>query len=241
LNFIFSIFATPLGYLLAFIFDVVGNYGITIIIFTFIVRMVLFPLYARQIKGQLKMQEVLPRMQEIQKKYANDKEQMNRRIMELYREEHYNPMSGCLPVLIQMPVLMGLFALLRNPMGYLSEGHEYMVMAVHEAFLWVPDLSQADLWILPIATGIAQFISMSIMQQPQGGNAQAQQMQGMTKMMRYFFPVMIVWMGRSFPAGLALYWFVGNILNIGQTYLLRMLRKRAAEKLAATKKPPKKK
>jgi YidC/Oxa1 family membrane protein insertase len=228
----FGIIAKPLGYLLTGIYDVVGNYGITLIIFTVIVRLCLFPLYATQTKNQLKMSSVQPKIQALQKKYANDKEELQRRQMELYKEENYNPMKGCLPMLIQFPIIIGLFTLLRNPLEYLPSGHSDMILAVHEAFFWIQDLSQADLWILPIMSGITTYISFSITQtqNQMGGQNAANQMASMMKMLKYFFPVMIVWMGRSFPAGLTLYWFIGNLCTVLQAQILKVWKKKLEKK-----------
>lgn len=220
--------AQPLGMLLSFLYGFFDNYGIAIIVFTFIVKACLFPLYADQIKHSARMADVQPKMQALQKKYANDKEMLNIKMMELYKEEKFNPMRGCLPMLIQMPIIFGLFALLRNPTHFIESNA--MLMAVHEAFLWMPDLSQPDPWVLPILAGIATFISFSQTQQQQpsmGDNS----MGSMMKMMRYFFPIMIVWMGRSFPSGLTIYWFVGSVIQIFQTMGLNRWKK----KLAASK------
>ena len=234
---IFGFIAQPLGYLLAGIYSVVGNYGITLILFTLIVRLCLFPLYANQIKNQMKMADVQPKIKALQTKYANNKEELNRKMMELYKEESFNPMKGCLPMLIQMPILFGLFMLLRNPAQYLPDSQlDNMIFAVHESFLWIGSLGQADLWILPILAGITTYISFSMTQSQTpmtgGDNAMAGQMQGMMKMMKYFFPVMIVYMGRTFPAGLALYWFIGNLCTILQFHVLKMWRKKL-EKMKA--------
>jgi len=217
--------ARPLGILLSGIYSVIGNYGITLIIFTVIVRLCLFPLYANQIKHTAKMGNVQPKMQEIQKKYANDKEEMNKRMMELYKEENFNPMRGCLPMLIQFPIIIGLFTLLRNPMRFMENSPE-MIMAVHEGFLWINDLSHADQWLLPILAGITTFISFTASQAMTPTTPGNNQMQGMMKMMKYFFPVMIVWMGRTFPAGLALYWVIGNIFTVGQAKVLNVWKKK---------------
>lgn len=217
--------ATPLGMLLSGIYSVIGNYGITLIIFTIIVRLCLFPLYANQIKHTAKMGDVQPKMQEIQKKYANDKEEMNKKMMELYQQENFNPMRGCLPMLIQFPIIIGLFSLLRNPMKYMENSPE-MIMAVHEKFLWINDLAQPDVWILPIMAGITTFISFTVTQAQNPTNQANNQMAGMMKMMKYFFPVMIVWMGRSFPAGLTLYWFTGNLFTVLQSKVLNVWKKK---------------
>ncbi|MDR1954182.1 MAG: YidC/Oxa1 family membrane protein insertase [Clostridiales Family XIII bacterium] len=237
---IFGLIAKPLGYLLTGIYSVVGNYGITLIIFTVIVRLCLFPLYVHQTKSSLRMAEVQPKIQALQKKYANDKEELNRRMMEFYKEEGVNPMKGCLPMLIQMPIMLGLFTLLRDPMSYLPEGHANMILAVHEQFFWISDLSQPDLWALPIMAGITTFLSFSATQaqNSMGAQANANQMAGMMKMMKYFFPVMIVWMGRSFPAGLTLYWFIGNICSIIQFQTLKLWKKRLERMKAEGKDVP---
>ena len=237
MNSFFGFIAVPLGYLLSFIYGVIGNYGITLIIFTIIVRVCLFPVYLSQMKSTQKMAALQPKMQAINKRYAHDKQEAQRQLSILYKEEKYNPMSGCLPMAIQMPIIMGLFALLRNPMQFIANDLD-IILAVHESFLWVADLSQPDLWILPIASGITTFISFSLTQKttPQatgGANDMTASMAPMMKVMRYFFPVMIIFMGRSFPAGLAVYWFVGNLLSIVQSFILQRMKKKALEKSEA--------
>lgn len=226
MNTIIGLVAEPLGVLLNYLYGFIDNYAITLIIFTVIVKLCLFPLYADQIKHSARMADVQPKMQALQKKYANDKEMLNIKMMELYKEEKFNPMRGCLPMLIQMPIIFGLFALLRNPTVYIKS--EAMLMAVHEAFVWIPDLSQPDPWILPILAGIATFISFSQTQQQNVGGDNS--MAGMMKMMRYFFPIMIVWMGRSFPAGLTIYWFIGSVIQIIQTMGLNRWKKKLTTK-----------
>lgn len=222
---IIGFIAIPLGWLLSTIYGLVDNYGITLIIFTILVKGCLYPLYATQIKSTAAMSDLQPKMKALQKKYANDKETLNVKMMELYKEEKFNPMGGCLPMLIQMPIIFGLFALLRNPMAYISS--DSILIAIHESFLWIMDLSQPDLWILPIAAGVTTFISFSQTQSQQG--AANNQMAPMMNMMKYFFPVMIVWMGRSFPAGLTVYWFIGTLVQIGFNFRLNRLRKKMKE------------
>ncbi|MDF2999988.1 MAG: YidC/Oxa1 family rane protein insertase [Bacillota bacterium] len=226
MNTIIGLVAEPLGVLLNYLYNFIDNYAITLIVFTVIVKLCLFPLYADQIKHSARMADVQPKIQALQKKYANDKEMLNIKMMELYKEEKFNPMRGCLPMLIQMPIIFGLFALLRNPTVYIKS--EAMLMAVHEAFVWIPDLSQPDPWILPILAGIATFISFSQTQQQSVGGDNS--MAGMMKMMRYFFPIMIVWMGRSFPAGLTIYWFIGSVIQIIQTMGLNRWKKKLTAK-----------
>jgi len=220
--------AQPLGMLLSFLYGFFDNYGITIIVFTFIVKACLFPLYADQIKHSARMADVQPKIQALQKKYAHDREMLNIKMMELYKEEKFNPMRGCLPMLIQMPIIFGLFALLRNPTDFIES--TTMLMAVHEEFIWMPDLSQPDPWILPLLAGFSTFISFS-QTQSQTSSAMADNSMGMMmKMMKYFFPIMIVWMGRSFPAGLTLYWFISTVIKIFQTMGLQRWKKKLTSK-----------
>ena len=108
MNFIIGLFAKPIGSLLAWIYGLVNNYGLSIIILTLLVRLILLPLYTKQIRYQSKMTEVQPKLKEIQEKYANDRDTLSMKTMELYREEGISPSSGCLPLLIQMPIIMGL-------------------------------------------------------------------------------------------------------------------------------------
>ena len=183
-----GIIAKPLGLLLTGIYNVVNNYGIALIIFTVVVRVCMIPLYTKQIKTSAEMSSMQPKIQEIQQRYAKNPELMQQKISEIYAEYNYNPMSGCLPMLIQMPIIMGLFALLRNPMMYVTS--ESMVMAVHESFLWVSDLSQPDSWILPIAAGLTQYFSFTTQTATMD-----QSSAGMMNSMKYFFPVMIFLMG----------------------------------------------
>ncbi len=223
---IIGIIAKPMGWLLYFLYGFIQNYGITLIIFTLIVKFCLYPLYASQIKGTMRMSEMQPKMQELQRKYSNDKETLNLKMMELYKDEKFNPMSGCLPMVIQMPIIFGLFALLRNPMLYIDNTE--MLMAVHESFLWIKDLSQSDPWILPILAGITTFISFS-QTQSQNSSANANAMAPMMNMMKYFFPIMIFWMGKTFPAGLTIYWFFGTFVQILFNIRMNKLRKKIKE------------
>ena len=222
---ILGIIAKPMGLLLDLLYGFIGNYGLSIIIFTVFVKLCLYPLYIKQTKSTAMMSEMQPKIKAIQNKYANDQEMMNIKMQELYKEEKFNPMGGCLPMLIQMPIIMGLFALLRNPMRYITK--DSMIFAFHEPFLWLKDLSQPDPWILPIIAGVATFIAftMNRMLQDTGSDA-ANQSAAMMKMMQYIFPVMILWMARSFPAGLALYWAVSQIIQIGFNIHLQTMRKK---------------
>ena len=209
-----GIIARPIGYLLMWIYKLVGSYGVALIILTFIVKMALYPLYAKQIKSTANMSEMSEKSKEIQNRYANDKEKMNEEMQKLYAESGFNPMSGCLPMLIQFPIIMGLFALLRNPMKYMPDDPA-MMFANHESFLWIKDLAQPDMWILPILAGLATFFAFSMntamaMETPGAPG----QNKAMNAIMKYFFPLSILWLARSYPAGLAIYWAGGQFMQI---------------------------
>jgi YidC/Oxa1 family membrane protein insertase len=214
------IVAVPLGYLMNGIYNIVGNYGISIIIMTVIIRLIILPLYSMQLKSNEQMQAVQPKVKEIQAKYRDNPEKMNEKLQELYTENKIRPAMGCLPLLIQLPIIWGLFGLLRNPMNYISNSD--MVLAVHEPFLWIHDLSQPDLWALPIIAGVATYISMKI----NGTSSQTDNPANASmKVMQYFMPVMIVWMGRTLPAGLCMYWIMSYIFQIVQTKVIHMRKK----------------
>ncbi len=222
---ILGVIAKPMGYLLDFLYNVVGNYGITIIIFTVFVKLCIYPLYIKQTKSTAVMSEMQPKIREIQNRYVNDQEMMNIKLQELYKEEKFNPMGGCLPMLIQMPIIMGLFALLRNPLRYITK--DDMIFAFHEPFLWIDDLSQPDPWFLPIIAGVATFIAFTMNRALQdSGTAATQQSGAMMKMMQYIFPIMILWMAKSFPSGLALYWAVSQIIQIFFNIHMQTMRKK---------------
>ncbi|WP_051600840.1 YidC/Oxa1 family membrane protein insertase [Eubacterium sp. AB3007] len=224
---IFGILAMPLSYALQGLYEILGNYGISLIILTVIIKLLLYPLYKKQIMSTMGMSEMAPKMQAIQRQYANDKEKMNEKISELYKEEGVNPMAGCLPMFIQMIIIMGLFQLLRYPLQYLSS--EDMVFAVHESFLWINDLAQPDPWILPILAGIATFISFW-MSSNNGSMPGGSQSNAMMLVMRYGFPIMIVWLAKTYPAGLAWYWFISQFIQIFYNIRFNQLRKKAREK-----------
>ena len=205
--------AVPLGYLLTFIYKLVGNYGISLIILTVLVKLLLYPLYFKQIKSTASMSSLQPKMKAIQEKYKNDKEKMNEEMAKLSKNENFNPMGGCLPTLIQLPILWGLFTLLRNPIKYIAD--EKMIFAVHQSFLWIKDLGQPDLWILPIAAAVSTYISFAMTQQLTGQNEMmGGQGKSMNMIMKYFFPLSILWLARAYPAGLAIYWAGGQFIQI---------------------------
>ena len=204
-----ALLAKPLSYLLTWLYDLVGNYGVAILILTIIIKICLYPLYAKQIKSTAKMTDMQPKVQEIQQKYAKDKNLMNEKMMELYKNVGVNMYGGCLPMFVQMFIIMGLFGLLRNPMTYINS--DKMLFAIHESFLWIQDLVQPDPWILPILAGIATFVAYSMNSMSMGGtNAQQN------------------------AAGLAIYWFGSQVIQI--FYNIRFNKWRKDQKMARAEK-----
>ncbi|KXZ40758.1 protein translocase subunit yidC [Alkalithermobacter thermoalcaliphilus JW-YL-7 = DSM 7308] len=217
-----SIIPQTLGVLLKLIFDIVGNYGLAIIIFTVVVKLALLPLTLSQSKSMKAVQEIQPKINDIKEKYRNDQQMMNQKIMEVYQENKINPMAGCLPLFIQFPILIGLFTVLRSPEIYVF-GSEQAYRSIDTTFLWLSNLSDPDVillggialpWILPILAGVTTYISSAMMTPNQGKKDPTQ------AMMTYLFPVLILWWGKSFPAGLTLYWVVSNVFQIAQQYFI---------------------
>ena len=231
-----GIFAKPLGYLLSWLYDMIGSYGIALVVLTLIVKIALYPLYAKQIKSTTNMTKLQPKIKEIQQKYAKNKELMNQKMAELYEKEGGSMYGGCLPMVVQMFVIMGLFALLRNPMLYINDDN--MLFAIHESFLWINDLAQPDKWILPIVSGIATFIAFNFSQTSNAAaGPNADQTNAMMKIMKYFFPLMILLMARSYPAGLAVYWSVSQIVQIFYNIRFAHLKKKILGDDKKKKKP----
>jgi YidC/Oxa1 family membrane protein insertase len=205
-----------LGTLLHVIYNLVNNYGIAIILFTVVVRLALLPLTFKQTKSMKEMQVIQPKIKEIQEKYKNNKEVLNQKVMEVYQKHNVNPMAGCLPLLVQFPILIGLFRALRDPAKYVF-GSPEVYASINSNFLWLENLSNPDLWILPILAAITTYLSSKMMQ-PKLKKGQKQDQTQM--MMLYFFPLMMLVWGRSFPAGLTLYWVVGNLFQMTQQFFI---------------------
>ena len=225
--------AKPMGYLLMWLYQFIGDYGICLILFTVAVKLATYPLYAKQIISTVKMSKVQPKIKEIQQKYAKDQQTQNEKIQELYQKEGVSMTSGCMPMVVQMFVIMALFALLRNPMLYFGSmeaaSADMMLFAIHEPFLWIKDLAQPDKWILPIAACVTTFISFTMNQSNTAAAGNQAQTNFMNSMMKYIFPVTILVLARSYPAGLAIYWFVGQIVQIFFNIRFKSLRKKLME------------
>ena len=207
--------AVPLGKLLFYIYDVVNSYGLSIVVFTILVKLILLPLTIKQTKSMKQMQELNPKLKALQKKYGHDKQKLNEKTIELYRQHNVNPFaSGCLPILIQLPVLFALFQVLRLPEVYVFTPETYET--VGKSFLWIKDLSAASSfsdpisYILPILAAVTTYYQ-SKMVTPKNA-------EGSQSTMNVVMPLMIGYFSFSFPAGVTLYWVLSNIFQIVQQY-----------------------
>lgn len=178
------------------------NYGLAIIIMTIIVKILLYPLTKKQIESTKAMMAMQPKMKAIQEKYKNDKQRLNMELANLYKQENVNPLAGCLPLLVQMPIMIGIFYGIRD-FHYVGPTN----------FLWIQSISNPDpMYILPVLSALTTFVQ-SKQTMPDTSSAQ-------NKMMLYFMPLFIGYISFSFPAGLVLYWVVMNLMQIGQQALM---------------------
>jgi YidC/Oxa1 family membrane protein insertase len=194
--------AQPLFWLLIKIHSFVGNWGVAIILLTVLIKTVFFKLSATSYRSMANMRRVAPKMQDIREQYADDKAKQSQAMMELYRKEKINPMGGCLPVLVQMPVFISLYWVLM----------ESVELRHSPFFLWIEDLSVMDpYFVLPLLMGASMWF-MQKLNPPPPDPMQAKIMQWLPVIFTFFF----LW----FPAGLVLYWVVNNLLSMAQQYVI---------------------
>ena len=230
--------------LLTILYGFTHNYGVAIILLTVLIRLILYPLMQKQMVSMREMQKIQPLMKAVQEKYKNDKERLNKELMALYKEHKVNPMSGCLPLLIQMPILILLFQTLRvfkyyipnteiidggflwiaSQVEIVKDGLPAMVggLAAPEQLISLGDgiFGLSYIGILPFLVAGSMYIQQK-MTSPGGaagkdGGSSAQTQKMMTIMM----PLLIGFMSFSLPSGLTLYWFTSTLLGIGQQHLI---------------------
>lgn len=203
-----------LGHILRIIFEFVNNYGWSIIVFTLFVRLLLVPLMVKQIKSQKAMQDIQPKIKEIQEKYKNKPEKQQEELMKIYQEAKINPLSGCLPLLIQMPILIGLFNVLRDPVTYGVFANEAALKAADTGFLWIQSISSTKNISLALLSGISAYFMQKMM------TTGDEQTENMMKSMTYVMSAMSLFWGYTFQAGLAIYWITSNLFSIAQYQLI---------------------
>ena len=192
----------------------VSYYAIAVIITSIIFKLLLLPININQSKSSKKMNEIQPKLKEIQTKYKNDPQTMQVKMQQLYKDNNYNPASGCLVLLIQFPIILAFFAVFREPAKYaFTEPGFYEAM--NKSFLWIANLENSDpcLWGMPLLAALTTYLQTKTMPTAQNVDPQTQATQ---KTMNYFLPVMIFISARSFAAGLALYWIISNLFTIVQ-------------------------
>ena len=207
----FSTIFSPIESLLRFVLETLfaitsaagfASYGWAIILLTIIVKMVLYPLTVKQVKSMKAMQELSPKMKKIQEKYKDNPQMMQQKIGALYKDAGVNPLAGCLPLLIQMPILMGMYYSLYN-FNYPTPESAY--------FLWMTSMSDPDpLYILPVLSALTTFLQQK-MTTTDSNNPQM-------KMMMFIMPLFIGWISINFPSGLVLYWVTMNVVQIVQQW-----------------------
>ena len=189
------------------------GYGWVLIIFGVMMRVLLFPLNQKAMRAQMRNMAVQPLLQEIQKKYKDQPEKLQKEMMKLYKDHGFNPLAGCLPMLLPWPVLITLFFVFRNT-----------IQLRGESFLWLPNLAAADpLYILPILLGVSMFLMQWISMRSMPPNPQM-------KMMLWIMPIMMTFIFFNFASGLNLYYATANLATIPQQYLIAKERKQLKEK-----------
>ena len=207
-------FVYPLSWVITKIAEVFSNsYGLSIIIVTIIIRLLILPLSIKQIKSSKAMQAVQPKLQELQKKYSSKdaatQQKLQQETMELFQREGVNPLAGCLPIFVQMPILIAMYhAIMRT-----EEVSRY-------SFLWFELGSRDPFFILPVLTAVFTFLQQKLMMSTNTSASQNPQLQMQMNMMLYMMPIMIGVMAAIFPSALALYWVTGNIFMVLQTLLI---------------------
>jgi YidC/Oxa1 family membrane protein insertase len=204
------------------------DFGIAVIVLTVLIRIVLYPLMVKSIKSQKILSELQPKIQEIQQKFKNDKEKQTKEMMALYQREKINPFGGCLPLLIQLPILIALYRVFWKGLQPEAMSHLYSFVPnpglIDPTFLGLINLAEASL-VLAVIAGILQFFQSKMLMPKtkkvkQGGGQMAQFSEMMQKQMLYFFPIFTVFILWRLPSAIGLYWIITALFSIGQQYLI---------------------
>ncbi|WP_121627837.1 membrane protein insertase YidC [Poseidonibacter antarcticus] len=210
----FTFIAKPMFLLLQFLQGYIGNWGWTIVALTILIKLVLYPLSYKGMVSMQKLKDLAPKMKDIQAKYKDDKQKQSMHMMELYKKHGANPMGGCLPLILQIPVFFAIYRVLLNAIEL--KGAPWM--------FWVHDLAEMDpYFVLPILMGATMFLQQKITPNTMQDEMQKKIFQMLPVIFTFFF----LW----FPAGLTLYWFVNNLFTISQQYYInKVFERKRAEK-----------
>ncbi|MDQ7055380.1 MAG: membrane protein insertase YidC [Persephonella sp.] len=186
---------------LHFFYNFTHNWGVAIILLTVVIRIIFFPLNHKSLKAMKKMADLAPEIKKLQKKYKDDPQKLQQEMMKLYAEHGANPMSGCLPIIVQIPVFIALYNVLMVTVELKNAPF----------ILWITDLSSKDpYYILPILMGLSMIAQQWVT--PSSDKNQ--------KMIMYIMAVVFTFMFMNFPSGLVLYWLTNNILGLAQGYII---------------------
>jgi len=225
---------------LIFIYKYIPNLGVSIIILTLVIKLILYLPSLSSIKSQKRLQEVQPKLKAIQDKYKGNREELGRQVMKFYKENKVSPFSSCLPLLIQLPILIALYqaflavsqtdpathVLVADRLQHLYEPlrNLFSTQSIDPNFLGIFDLSKKGNWLFAILAGAAQFwqSKMLISKQPAKvpGAKDESMTAAMNKQMTYFMPLITVFFGFQFPAGLTLYWLVSTLFTALQQWFI---------------------
>ncbi|MGE4420398.1 MAG: membrane protein insertase YidC [Sulfurimonas sp.] len=220
----FTFASKPLFQLLSWLHGVFGNWGWSIVALTLIIRAVLYPLTYKGMVSMQKMKDLSPQIKELQKKYKGDPQRMNAAVMDTYKKHGANPLGGCLPMLLQIPVFFAIYRVLLNAVEL--QGAEWA--------LWINDLSRMDsTFILPILMGASMYYQQKL--------TPSNFTDPMQEKIFKFLPIIFTFFFLTFPSGLVLYWFVNNLFSIAQQFIVNQQFKNAKEAEIATHKHAEKK
>lgn len=206
----FSILSKPLFWLMEWFYKLVGNWGVAIILITVVVKLVFYKLSEASYKSMARMRKIQPRFQALRERYADDKQKLNQAVMQMYKKEKINPLGGCLPILVQMPVFLALYWVLV----------ESVELRQAPFMLWINDLSIRDpVFVLPLLMGASMYIQFKLNPTPPDP---------MQAKIFAMMPIMMTAFMAFFPAGLVLYWLMNNILSIAQQYVITRRIEKAA-------------
>lgn len=211
------------------------DFGIAVIVLTIIIRIILYPLMVKSIKSQKTLSDLQPKIQEIQQKYKEDKEKQAKEMMAIYQKEKINPFGGCLPLLIQLPILIALYRVFWKGLEPQAMNFLYSFIpnpgTINPTFLGLVNLGESN-FMLAIFAGITQFFQSKMLipktpHQSKHGTGQVKKQDQMAnfsnmmqKQMLYFFPVITVLILLKLPSAIALYWIITALFSIGQQYLI---------------------
>ncbi len=207
----FTIIAKPLVAMLQFFYSYVGNYGVAIILMTIVIKLIFWPLSQKSYKSMEQMKKIQPEMTKLREKFGDDKETLNKEMMQLYKTHKVNPAGGCLPIVVQIPVFFGLYQALLNAIELRHA--PFVEMLPFTNITWIADLAASDpTFITPLIMGASMFLQQKMSPAP-ADPTQAKIMM--------FMPIIFTVIFLGFPSGLVLYWLVNNVISIGQQWWQR--------------------